>query len=72
MMRRRNSPSAKVIKNTNKILVIIDLQKAFIKRNNLPVKLVKQLKILVIGNQMVLCSKQKEVTDYFKSIDSPN
>ena len=43
------------------------------KRNKLPVKLVKQLETLIVGNQISLCSKQKEVTDYFKSfLQSPN
>ena len=37
------------------------------KRNNIPVKLVKQLETLTVGNQISLCNKQKEVTDYFKS-----
>ena len=37
------------------------------KRNNLPVKLGKQLETLIVGNQIALCKKQKEVTDYFKS-----
>ena len=42
------------------------------KRNKLPVKLVEQL-IDPVGNQISLCSKQKEVTDYFKSFSqSPN
>ena len=43
------------------------------KRNKLPVKLVKQPETLIVGNQISLCSKQKEVTDYFRSISqSPN
>ena len=43
------------------------------KRNKLPVELVKQLATLIVGNQISLCSKQKEVTDYFKSFSqSPN
>ena len=43
------------------------------KRNKLPVKLVEQLETLIVGNQISLCSKQKEVTDYFKSFaQSPN
>ena len=43
------------------------------KRNKLPVELVKQLETLIVGNQISLCSKQKEVTDYFKSFaQSPN
>ena len=66
-------PPAKLIKSTNEFLAIIDQQKAFMKRNKLPVKLVKQLETLIVGNQIALCSKQKEVTDYFKSFaQSPN
>ena len=43
------------------------------KRNKLPVELVKQLETLIVGNQTSLCSKQKEVTNYFKSFaQSPN
>ena len=58
---------AKMIKSTSKFLAIINQQRAFIKRNNLPVKLVKQLETLIVGNQIALCNKQKEVTNYFKS-----
>ena len=46
-------------------MAIIDQQKVFMKRNKLPVKLVKQLEILIVGNQISLRSKQKEVTNYF-------
>ena len=67
------TPPAKLIKSTNKFLAIIDQQKFFMKRNKLPVELVKQLETLIVGNQISLCSKQKEVTNYFKSfIQSPN
>ena len=67
------NPPAKLIKSTNEFLAIIDQQKAFMKRNKLPVKLVKQLETIIVGNQISLCSKQKEVTDYFKSFSqSPN
>ena len=67
------NPPAKLIKSTNEFLAIINQQKAFMKRNKLPVKLVKQLETLIVGNQIALCSKQKEVTDYFKSFaQSPN
>ena len=48
-------------------MAIVDQQRAFMKRNNLPVELVKQLETLIVGNQISLCNKQKEVTDYFKS-----
>ena len=60
-------PSAKLIKSTTEFLAIINQQKAFMKRNNLPTELVEQLEILVVGKQLALCSKQKEVTDYLKS-----
>ena len=67
------NPPAKLIKSTNEFLVIIDQQKAFMKRNKLPVKLVGQLETLIVGNQIALCSKQKEVTVYFKPFSqSPN
>ena len=45
------TPPAKLIKSTNEFLAIIDQQKAFMKRNKLPVKLVKQLETLIVGNQ---------------------
>ena len=67
------APPAKLIKSTNEFLAIIDQQKAFMKRHKLPVKLVEQLETLIVGNQISLCSKQKEVTNYFKSFSqSPN
>ena len=63
----------KLIKTTNEFLAIIDQQKAFMKRNKLPVELVKQLETLITGNLISLCTKQKEMTDYFKSFtQSPN
>ena len=61
------APHAKMIKSTNEFLAIIDQQRAFMKRNNLPVEIVEQLETLIVGNQIALCNKQKEVTDYFKS-----
>ena len=61
------TPTAKLIKSTNEVLAIINQQKAFMKRNKLLVKLVKQLETLIVGNQIALCNKQKELTDYFKS-----
>ena len=67
------NPPAKLIKSTNEFLAIINQQKAIMKRNKLPVELVKQLETLIVGNQISLYSKQKEVTDYFKSFSqSPN
>ena len=61
------TPPAKLIKCTHEFLAIIDQQRAFMKRNNLPVKLVEQLEALIVGNQIALCNKQKEITDYCKS-----
>ena len=70
---KEENPPAKLIKSTNEFLAIIDQQKAFMKRNKLPVELVEQLETLIVENQVALCSKQKEVTDYFKSFaQSPN
>ena len=63
-------PPAKIIKNASEFLAIIDQQKAFLKRNGLPVEHVEQLETLIVGQQIALCSKQKEVTDYFKSSQS--
>ena len=60
-------PPAKLIKSTNEFLEIIDQQKAFLKRNNLPLDAVEQLETLIVGNHISLCNKQKGVTDYFKS-----
>ena len=57
------SPHVKLIKSTNEFLGIINQQRAFMKRNKLPVELVEQLETLIIGNQIALCNKQKEVTD---------
>ena len=60
-------PLAKHIKSTNKFLAIIDQQKVFLKKNNLPTDAVEQLEVLIVGKQISLCNKQKEVMDYFKS-----
>ena len=57
----------KSIKNASEFLAIIDQQRAFLKRNALPVKLVEQLEKFLVDKQVSLCSKQKEVTHYFKS-----
>ena len=64
-------PPANIIKNASEFLAVIDQQKAFLKRNGLPVEHVEQLENLVVGQQMSLCSKQKSLTDYFKSSQSP-
>ena len=53
------NPPAKLIKSTNEFLAIIDQQKAFMKRNKLPVELVKQLEILIVGNQILCAASRK-------------
>ena len=55
-----------MIKSTTEFLAIINQQKAFTRRNNLPIDIVEQLETLVIANQLALSNKQKEVIDYFK------
>ena len=60
-------PSAKLIKSTTKFLATVDQQRVFLKRNNLSTAIVEQLETLIIGNQVSLCSKQKELTDYCKA-----
>ena len=52
-------PPTKLIKNTNEFLAIIDQQKTFMKRNKLPVELVKQLETLIVGNHISLCSRKR-------------
>ena len=60
------TPPAKLIKSTTEFLAIIYQQKAFLKKNNLPIEIVEQ-QILVVANQITMCSKHKEMTDYFKA-----
>ena len=44
-----------------------DQQKAFLKRNELPTEIVEQLEAQVVAMQVLLCSKQKQMQDYFQS-----
>ena len=50
-------PMVSMIKSTTEFLAIIDQQRAFLKRYNMPVELVKQLETLVVGNQFAMCKK---------------
>ena len=63
----KETPPVQSIKNASEFLAIIDQQRTFLKRNGLPVELVEQLEKLLVDKQVSLCSKQKEVTHYFKS-----
>ena len=45
-----------------------DQQKAFLKWNQMPTDIVEQLETQVVAMQVPLCSKQKQMQDYFKSI----
>ena len=60
-----------MIKSASEFLSVIEQQKVFLLRNKLPVEVVYQLESVILGNQLSLCSKQKEVTDYFSSSQSP-
>ena len=58
---------ASVIKTSLEFLAMIDQQKAFLKRNQMPTDIVEQLETQVVTMQVSLCSKQKQMQDYFKS-----
>ena len=60
-------PSASAIKTSIEFLAMIDQQKAFLKRNQMPTEIVEQLEAQVVAMQFSLCSKQKQMQDYFKS-----
>ena len=60
-------PSASAIKTSVEFLAMIDQQKAFLKRNQMPTDIVEQLETQVVAMQVSLCSKQKQMQDYFKS-----
>ena len=55
------------IKTSIKFLAMIDQQKAFLKHNQMPTDIVEQLETQVVAMQVSLCSKQKQMHDYFKS-----
>ena len=58
---------ASAIKTSLEFLAMIDQQKAFLKRNQMPRDIVEQLETQVVAMQVSLCSKQKQMQDYFKS-----
>ena len=60
-------PSASAIKTSIEFLAMIDQQKAFLKQNQMPTDIVEQLETQVVAMQFSLCSKQKQMQDYFKS-----
>ena len=60
-------PSASANKTSVEFLAMIDQQKAFLKRNQMPTDIVEQLETQVVAMQVSLCSKQKQMQDYFKS-----
>ena len=59
-------PSTSAIKTSVEFLAMIDQQKAFLKRNQMPTDIVEQLETQVVAMQVLLCSKQKQMQDYFK------
>ena len=60
-------PSTSTIKTSVEFLAMIDQQKAFLKRNEMPTEIVEQLEAQVVAKQFSLCSKQKQMQDYFQS-----
>ena len=60
-------PSASAIKTSVEFLAMIDQQKAFLKQNQMPTDIVEQLETQVVAMQVSLCSKQKQMQNYFKS-----
>ena len=54
-------PSTRAIKTSVEFLAMIDQQKAFLKRNELPTEIVEQLEAQVVAMQVSLCSKQKQM-----------
>ena len=59
-------PSTSAIKTSVEFLAMIDQQKAFLKRNEMPTE-IEQLEAQVVAMQFSLCSKQKQMQDYFQS-----
>ena len=60
-------PSTSAIKTSVEFLAMIDQQKAFLKRNEMPTEIVEQLEAQVVAMQFSLCRKQKQMQDYFQS-----
>ena len=60
-------PSASAIKTSVEFLAMIDKQKAFLKQNQMPTDIDEQLETQVVVMQVSLCSKQKQMQDYFES-----
>ena len=63
-------PSASAIKTSLEFLAMVDQQKAFLKWNQMSTYIVEQLESQVVAMQVSLCSKQKQMQDYFKSTPS--
>ena len=60
-------PSTSAIKTSVEFLAMIDQQKVFLKWNEMPTEIVEQLEAQVVAMQFLLCSKQKQMQDYFQS-----
>ena len=59
-------PPASAIKTSVEFLAMIDHQKAFLKQNQMHTDIIEQLETQVVAMQVLLCSKQKQMQDYFK------
>ena len=60
-------PSASTIKTSVNFLARINQQKAFLKQNEMSTEIVEKLEAQVVAMEFSLCSKQKQMQDYFKS-----
>ena len=63
------TPLVTAIKTSSEFLAMLDQQRAFLKRHNMETNSVDELEAQVISMQVKLCSKQKQVIDYFKTVD---
>ena len=60
--------SAKIIRNSSDFLAVVDQQRAFFKRYNMSTDIIDELEEMVVDVQTELCSNQKQMSDYFKSV----
>ena len=61
-------PSASAIKTSIEFLAMIDQQKAFLKRNEMPTEIVEQLEAQVVAMQFSLCSNRSKCKITLKAV----
>ena len=60
-------PSGSAIKTSVEFLAMMDQQKAFLKRNQMPTDIVEQLETQVVAMQFRCAVSRSKIQDYFKS-----